>query len=60
MALIAAFQPALDELDASITEIKALVTAGGGASAQDVADTVAAVQQRADDVKAALTPPAAG
>lgn len=59
MAVIAAFQSALDELDTSIAEIKTLVAAGSsGPSAQDVSDTVAAVQQRADAVTAALVPPA--
>ena len=58
MAVIAAFQPVLDELNAlpgAITQ--ALSNAplpAGAASAQDVTDTLGAVQTAADAAKAAV------
>lgn len=59
MPMIAAFQPVLDELNALPAEIAAKVAASAGvlpegaASAQDVTDTVAALQAAADTAKAA-------
>lgn len=52
MAVLAAFQPVLDELNASIAAVQALKD--GAVSAQDVADTQAAVQTAADSLKAAV------
>lgn len=63
MTILAAFQPALDSLDASATAIAALVAAGttlpeGAASAQDVTDTLDAVNAKAASVAGALPQPA--
>lgn len=64
MAVITAFQPALDSLDASATAIAALVGAGttlpeGAASAQDITDTLDAVNAKAASVAGALPQPEA-
>lgn len=54
MAVLAAFQPAIDELNATAAALTA--AAGTIATAQDVTDSVAAVQTAADAVKAAAAP----
>lgn len=54
MPVLPEFQTALDELNASVSAIQALkLSVEGAVSAQDVADTQAAVQAAADAVKAA-------
>lgn len=61
MAVLAAFQPVLDELAALPDAIAAKVASAGGtlpegaASAQDVTDTLAAVQAASDAAKAAAS-----
>lgn len=53
--ILAQFQPVLDELTAAAAAITAATEAQAGTvSAQDVADTLAAVQAGADAVKAAI------
>lgn len=61
MAVLSQFQPVIDELNAAVTAIQGLHGAlpPGAASAQDVADTLAAVQTAADAVKTAAQLPAA-
>lgn len=62
MAVIAAFQPVLDELNALPGAITAALSnaplPAGSASAQDVSDTLSAVQTAASAATAAV-PPAA-
>lgn len=54
MPVLPEFQSALDELNASVAAIQALkLSVDSAVSAQDVADTQAAVQAAADAVKAA-------
>lgn len=62
MAVLAAFQPSIDSLNDSASKIAALVASPtlpeGAASAQDVTDTLDAVQAAAAGVAAPLNPAA--
>lgn len=60
MPVIADYQPVIDKLDALATDVAALKAtsdaAAGAPSAQDLADTLAAVSTAADGVAAAAQP----